>query len=142
MRLDRDLAALLALLLRWLDLVQSLQRALRTARALGDRRAEAWALHELGSLWLAGGEPAAGAKHLQKAMGIKEQLGDQGRCVSRHNLDAAKRDLADRASLERLHRRRLFAWSALRPRSCFSPAVESRSESQPTRTNRPSTHLR
>ena len=108
LRLARNLAALLALLLRWLDLVRSLQLALRTARALGDQRAEAWALHELGSLWLAAGEPAAATKHLKEAVGLKEQLGGQGRCVSRHNLDAAQRALADRTSLERLQRRRLF----------------------------------
>lgn len=41
LRLARDLAALLALLLRWLDLVRSLELALRTARALGDQGAEA-----------------------------------------------------------------------------------------------------
>jgi hypothetical protein len=68
LRLARDLAALLALLLRWFDLVRSLQLALRLA----------------------------------------DELGGAGRCPSRHNLDAARRDLADRAALDRLRRRRLW----------------------------------
>src|SRR5207244_8754500 len=36
LRIARELCALLALLLRWLDLVRSLRVALRAARALGD----------------------------------------------------------------------------------------------------------
>ena len=108
LRLARDLAALLALLLRWLDLVRSLELALRTARALGDQRAVAWALHELGTLQLAAGDATSAADRLQEAVRLKEQVGGRGRCASRHNLDAARRDLADRAALERVQRRRLF----------------------------------
>ena len=108
LRLARDLAALLALLLRWLDLVRSLELALRTARALGDQGAEAWALHELGTLQLAAGDATSAADRLQEAVRLKEQVGGRGRCASRHNLDAARRDLADRAALERVQRRKLF----------------------------------
>jgi Divergent InlB B-repeat domain len=108
LRLARDLAALLALLLRWLDLVQSLELALRTARALGDQGAEAWALHELGTLQLAAGDAISAADRLQEAVRLKEQIGGRGRCASRHNLDAARRDLADRATLERVQRRKLL----------------------------------
>jgi hypothetical protein len=108
LRLARDLAAVLALLLRWLDLVRSLELALRTARALGDQGAVAWALHELGTLQLAAGDAASAADRLQEAVRLKEQVGGRGRCASRHNLDVARRDLADRAAIVRVQRRRLF----------------------------------
>jgi hypothetical protein len=94
LRLARDLAALLALFLRWLELVRTLRLALRTARMIGDREAEAWALHELGSLHLGAGEALASSRHLSEALRIREELGARGRCASRHNLDAARRDLA------------------------------------------------
>ena len=98
LRVARDLSALLALLLRWLDLVRSLRLALCTARSLGDLPGEAWALHELGSLHLVAGDPAGASKHLGEAVRIKSQLGSgHGRCASRHNLDAASRDLAEDA---------------------------------------------
>jgi len=106
LRLARDLAALLALILRWLDLVRSLQLALRLARQVGDRRAEAWALHEIGSLHLAAGNAAAAAERLREALRIREELGGYGRCPSRHNLDAARRDLANADMLARTRRGR------------------------------------
>jgi hypothetical protein len=108
LRLARDLAALLALLLRWLELVRSLQLALKTARRLGEPEPEAWALHELGSLHLAAGDAATAAKQLEKAAALKEQAGSAARCASRHNLDAARRDLADADALAQARRRRLF----------------------------------
>src|SRR5512133_433421 len=94
LRLARDLAALLALFLRWVELVRTLELALRTARSIGDREAEAWALHELGSLHLGAGDALTSSRHLNDALRIKEELGLRGRCASRHNLDAARRDLA------------------------------------------------
>jgi hypothetical protein len=93
LRLARDLAALLALFLRWVELVRTVRLALRTARSIGDREAEAWALHELGSLHLGAGDAAASSKHLSEALRIKEELGAGGRCASRHNLEAARREL-------------------------------------------------
>ncbi len=107
LRVARDLSALLALLLRWLDLVRSLRLALRTARSLGDLPGEAWALHELGSLHLVAGDPAGASTHLAEAVRIKSQLGSgHGRCASRHNLDAASRDLAEDARDARARRSR------------------------------------
>ena len=108
LRLVRDLAALLALLLRWLDLVRSLRLALRIARSLGDLPGEAWALHELGSLQLVAGDPAGASKRLAEAVQIKDGLGGgHGRCASRHNLDAARRELAHDASRRGWRARRL-----------------------------------
>jgi hypothetical protein len=108
LRLARDVSALLALLLRWLDLVRSLELSLRLARELGDAPTEAWALHELGTLRLAAGDATGAADGLREAVRIKDRFGGAGRCASRHNLDAARRDLADRDALDRLRRRRLF----------------------------------
>src|SRR5262245_54717371 len=53
LRLARALSPLLALLLRWVALAQSLHIALRSAEALADAGGEAWAHHELGTSWLA-----------------------------------------------------------------------------------------
>ena len=108
LRLARDLAALLALLLRWLDLVRSLQLALATARRLGEPELQAWALHELGSLHLAAGDAATAAKELEQAVALKELAGSAARCASRHNLDAARRDLAEADALAQARRRCLF----------------------------------
>jgi hypothetical protein len=105
-RLARDLCALIALLLRWLELVRSLELAVRSARAIGNGKGEAWALHELGSLHLAAGEATAAAERLGEALRIREELGAVGRCVSRHNLDSAKRDLAELETIARTQRRR------------------------------------
>ena len=60
LRLARALAALAALALRWVSLVQSLRIALRAAGAVGDAPAIAWARHECGTLLL-GAEDAADA---------------------------------------------------------------------------------
>jgi hypothetical protein len=108
LRLARDLSALLALLLRWLELARSLRLALRDAQALGDRAGEAWAHHELGSLHLAAGETAEAEDHLAEALRIKEEIGGEGRCVTRHNLDAARRDAEDLEANSRSHRRKML----------------------------------
>jgi hypothetical protein len=108
LRLARDLSALLALLLRWLELVRSLRLAVRTARAIGDGQTEAWALHELGSLHLGAGDPIAASAHLSEALRIRDALGGHGRCASRHNLDAARRDLPGLDAAALLQRRRWF----------------------------------
>ena len=53
--LMRSLNGLLALSLRWLELVRSLRSLLASAEALGHKAAQAWAHHELGSLHLCAG---------------------------------------------------------------------------------------
>jgi hypothetical protein len=88
LRLARALSALLALLLRWVALARSLQVALRSAEALADDDALAWAHHELGTFWLAAEDAHAATDHLTRALGIREQIGDvDGVRVTRHNLD-------------------------------------------------------
>ena len=94
LRLARDLSAILALLLRWLDLIRSLKVAANSAAALGRGADHAWALHELGSLQLAAGDPHDAARNLQEAKRIKDTLPPgNGRCATRHNLDSAQRDI-------------------------------------------------
>jgi hypothetical protein len=93
--LIRSLNGLLVLSLRWLDLVRSLLSLLRSAHAAGHEAGRGWAHHELGSLHLCAGESEQASQHLREALRIEEQLGDlAGRCVTRHNLDSARRDLA------------------------------------------------
>jgi hypothetical protein len=108
LRLARDVSALLALFLRWLELVRSLRLALRLASSLGDPGMEAWALHQLGTLRLAAGVPRAAAGELEDALEIRRSLGLHGLCASRHNLDACRRDLALEQARMRASRRRRF----------------------------------
>jgi hypothetical protein len=86
-RLARALAALLALLMRWVALVQALKLALKAARALGDPVNAAWAHHELGTFSLGAEDAAAANDHLQTALRLREQVGDRtGAEVTQHNL--------------------------------------------------------
>mgnify|MGYP003287553977 CR=1 FL=1 len=86
-RLARALAGLLALLMRWVALVQAVRMALKAARALGDAAGEAWARHELGTLSLGAEDAAAANGDLEHALRLREQLGDEaGAEVTGHNL--------------------------------------------------------
>ncbi|HZB85290.1 MAG TPA: hypothetical protein VE289_01880, partial [Gaiellaceae bacterium] len=86
-RLARALTGLLALLMRWVALVQAVRMALKAARALGDTAGEAWARHELGTLSLGAEDAAAANGELEQALRLRQQLGDEaGAEVTRHNL--------------------------------------------------------
>jgi chitodextrinase len=98
LRLMRSLNGLLALSLRWLDLIRSLWRLLRSAEGAGHEPAQAFAHHELGSLSLCAGRSRAAVDHLERASGLERRIGDvAGSCSTRHNLDSARRDLAVRS---------------------------------------------
>ncbi|MFB0537835.1 MAG: NB-ARC domain-containing protein [Anaerolineae bacterium] len=78
----------LALGRRWDAWAQVLQWGLQAARALQDRAAEAWALHQLGTRALCLGDTATARTSLIKALRLRESLGDRiGAAVTRHNLD-------------------------------------------------------
>ena len=95
LRLLRALHGLLAVSLRWLDLIRALRRGLAASDAADDRAAEAWIRHELGALHLAAGDAKTASGQFREALRLKEQLGDvAGRCATRHNLDCAERELA------------------------------------------------
>lgn len=91
LRLARALIALLALLGRWLALVQSLRLALRAARTIGDRAQEAWAHHEIGTFSLAGGDKQGAESHFDAALRIRQDLGDEtGAQLTASNLAVAR----------------------------------------------------
>jgi chitodextrinase len=95
-RLMRSLNGLLALTLRWLDLIRSLRALLRSAEAAGHAAGKAFAHHELGSLYLCAGRPEQAIEHLREAeqLHMRVRIPSAGRCATRHNLDSARRDLA------------------------------------------------
>ena len=93
LKLMRSLNGLLALTLRWLDLIRSLLALLSSARASGHKAGQAFAHHELGSLKLCAGRPEEAAKDLDEALRLEDAAGDgAGRCATKHNLDSARRD--------------------------------------------------
>ena len=95
LRLLRSLHGLLALSLRWLDLIRALRRGLAASQAAANPAAEAWVQHELGALHLAAGDARTAARRFAEALRLQQQLGDvTGRCATRHNLDCAERELA------------------------------------------------
>jgi hypothetical protein len=99
LRLMRSLDGLLALALRWLDLIRSLRSLLSSAQAAGHAGGQAFAQHELGSLYLCAGRPTEAVEHLREADRLQDRLADlSGHCATRHNLDSAERDLARRAA--------------------------------------------
>jgi len=65
-----------------------LDHALQAARELGDRAAEAWALHQIGTWQIGQGDFSAAQKSLQQARDMRQSLGDEtGTAFSQHNLD-------------------------------------------------------
>jgi hypothetical protein len=94
LRLARALHGLLAVTFRWLDLIRSLRRAVRSAKKAHDRLGEAWARHEIGSLHLCAGDAKTAEHSLEQAARIQQRLGTGDWCATRHNLDSARRDLA------------------------------------------------
>ncbi|MDY6877922.1 MAG: hypothetical protein SWK90_17205 [Chloroflexota bacterium] len=88
LRLGRAVQDGLALSRRWGAWDQVLQWVLQAARALGDRAAEAWALHQGGTRALCLGDGATAHASLTQALHMRDSLGDQaGAAVTRHNLD-------------------------------------------------------
>ena len=87
-RLGRAVEGPLLLTGRWGAWREVATRQLAAARRLGDRAAEAWALHQLGTRALCVGERGAAKAHLSQALRIREGLGDHaGAAASRHNLE-------------------------------------------------------
>ena len=90
-RLARSLTGLLALLMRWVALVQAVRMALKAARALGNSAGEAWARHELGTLSLGAEDAQAANGELERALRLRREVGDEaGAEVTQHNLAVLK----------------------------------------------------
>lgn len=109
LRLARALVALLALVPRWLALVEVLQRLAATAAAAGDAVAEGWAEHELGTLALSTDDAEAATSHLETALERREAAGDAaGAAVTRRNLELVPIAAAGaRSERTRIRRRRI-----------------------------------
>ena len=87
LRLARALSGVLALLMRWADLVRSLNISLRAARKLDDAAEIARTCHELGTLHLAAEDPAGAERALGEAREIRDRLGDsRGLAATDRNL--------------------------------------------------------
>jgi hypothetical protein len=94
LRLARALSGLLALLMRWVELVRSLNVALHAAQSLGDWPAVAWARHELGTLQLAVDDVAGAERELGEAREIRQRVGDRrGLAATDRNLQVLCRQL-------------------------------------------------
>ena len=92
LRLARALHGLLATMFRWLDLIRTLRRALRSAKVVNDQAGHAWALHELGTLHLSAGDAKRAERLFREALRIERRLEAVGSCATRHSLDCARRD--------------------------------------------------
>ncbi len=94
LRFARSLAMLLALLGRWVELLQSLRAALSAAEQLADTAGKAWALHEQGTLHLAVDKHAEADDLLTQAHDLRERIGDQrGLATTNRNLQVLCRAL-------------------------------------------------
>jgi hypothetical protein len=90
-RLGRVLAGALALLMRWVALVQTLRIALKAAAALGDTAGVGWARHELGTFSIGAEDAKAATGQLEQARKIRRELKDDvGLQVTEHNLATAR----------------------------------------------------
>ena len=72
---------------RWGAWKTNLERCLAAAKAFGDRSAEAWALHQIGTRAVCLGEPGTARASLSQAMKLRKALGDEAAATaSRQNL--------------------------------------------------------
>jgi hypothetical protein len=88
LRLGRAIQASLAVGLRWGAWLQVLKWVLMAAQALGERAAEGWALHQIGTHAVCVGDRLAGQTYLTQALQLRQAIGDQpGAAVTQHNLN-------------------------------------------------------
>jgi hypothetical protein len=85
--LGRAVDGALVLSGRWGAWATVLDRSLRAAQLLGDRAAEAWSLHQLGTRALCLEDSSTARTLLSRALALRESLGDvEGAEATRHNL--------------------------------------------------------
>ena len=83
---------------RWGAWAISLERCLAAAKALGDRSAEAWALHEMGTRAVCVGDPGTARRLLNQAVALRESIEEIAEAaVSRQNLDLVLAPVIDEA---------------------------------------------
>jgi len=96
LRLARAITKLLALAMRWAELVRSLGLARQAAERLDDSAGIAWAQHELGTLRLAANDPAGAELRLAEAQATRSQIGDsEGLAATEQNLGVLCRQLRE-----------------------------------------------
>ena len=87
-RLGRALERSLIIWKRWQTWLDILNLILKAARALGDRKVEAWALHQLGSRAMCLGQTEQARERLTEALSIRKAIKDEaGARVTQHNLN-------------------------------------------------------
>jgi hypothetical protein len=145
LRLGRALSGLLALTLRWVELVRSLNIALEAADKLGDSPAVAWAKHELGTLHLAAEDPAGANRELGEAREIRRRLRDRsGLATTERNLQVLCQQLRQLLRDGTLVQRRAVlravlavAVGLLLVAGVAAAVVSSRDDTQPPLTRAP-----
>jgi hypothetical protein len=91
-RLGRALEHSLILWKRWQAWSDILNLILRAAQTLGDRKVEAWAIHQLGSRAMCLGQMDQARELLTQALNIRKVIKDkEGLKVTQHNLDVLLR---------------------------------------------------
>ena len=86
---------------RWGAWAISLERCLAAAKALGDRSAEAWALHEIGTRALCVGDPGTARTLLSQAVALRESIDDiPAAAASRQNLALVLAPAVDESPLD------------------------------------------
>lgn len=86
-RIGRGLERSLVLLRRWHSWMDILNLILKAARALGDRKIEAWALHQLGTRAGCLGFSESAREFLTQALQIRQAIGDQaGLAITQNNM--------------------------------------------------------
>ena len=87
LRLGQLLECALAVGARWGAWAITLERCLTAAKSMGDRSAEAWTLHQIGTRALCLGETAAARTLLSQALKLRETMDDNdATAASRRNL--------------------------------------------------------
>lgn len=87
-RIGRALEKTYALWKRWQAWSDVLNIILKAARMLGDKKVEAWVLHQLGSRALCLGLAEQGKSLLTQALNLRQLIGDKaGLAVTQHNLN-------------------------------------------------------
>jgi hypothetical protein len=87
-QLGRALEKFVVIYKRWQTWSDILNLILTAAKALGDHKVEAWALHQLGSRALVLGYANEAKTLLSQALDLRQVIGDKaGRAITQHNLN-------------------------------------------------------
>ena len=115
LHLGRLLEGPLAAGARWGAWGVTLEHCLAAARAIGDRSAEAWALHELGSRALCLGDAGTARALLSQAVKLREMLNeDAAAAASRRNLSFVLPPVSEYSARSARRHRSSMCWISIR----------------------------